>query len=119
MKKRSKMTDIFQNIAITLIIGVMTAFPMHFTHPHFSPEELEELQRELYRLEFEKLGPSLVRIASDWFESYRFLRDSSSPFLRKRAQRKRDTVRGFLPVVYAASKVGPNADRTGRGTADL
>ena len=86
-------------------------FSMHFTHPHFSPEELEELQRELYRLEFEKLGPSLVRIASDWFESYRFLRDSSSPILRKRAQRKRDTVRGFLPVVYAASKVGPNADR--------
>jgi len=86
-------------------------FSMHFTHPHFSPTELEELQRELYRLEFEKLGPSLARIARDWFESYRFLRDSSRPILRKRALRKKETVRGFLPVVYAASKVGPNAER--------
>ena len=31
-------------------------FSMHFEHPHFTPAEVESLQRELYRKCFERLG---------------------------------------------------------------
>ena len=43
-------------------------FSMHFKHPHFTPTELENLQRELYRKAFELLGPSLIRVVRTWFE---------------------------------------------------
>jgi hypothetical protein len=86
-------------------------FSMHFKHPNFTAESLESLQRELYRKEYELLGPSIVRIARIWLESCRYLRSSSRPILRKRGERKASAVRGLLPALYAASKMGPNNDR--------
>jgi len=86
-------------------------FSMHMKHDHFTHKELEDLQKELYRREYELLGPSIVRIARQWFDSSRYLMDSSRPILQKRGRRKAETVRGFLPAIYAASKMGPNKDR--------
>jgi hypothetical protein len=86
-------------------------FSMHFKHAHFSPEEIEGLQRELYRKAFEILGPSVVRILMVWFEGYRNLKASSQPLLRDRADRMRRYVRSALPGLYPAILFGPNRER--------
>jgi len=54
-------------------------FSMHMKHDHFNHRELEDLQKELYRKEYELLGPSIVRIARMWFESSQYLMDSARP----------------------------------------
>jgi len=86
-------------------------FSMHFEHPHFRPEELEDLQRTLYRKAFERLGPSMVRVLRSWFEGYRNLRRSSRPLLQARAERMRGYVRRALPGIYPAFRFGPNPER--------
>jgi hypothetical protein len=94
-------------------------FSMHFKHEHFTPEELETLQRDLYRLCFEKLGPSLVRTLNVWFEGYKNLRKSENRLLQIRAQRMADYVRDALPGIYPAMWFGPNRARRAEARAFL
>ena len=86
-------------------------FSMHHTHPHFTPEELEELQKDLYRENFELLGPSLVRVLETWFYGYLNLENSPNPLLRGRAKRMRDYVRSSIAALYPAILFGPNRPR--------
>jgi hypothetical protein len=86
-------------------------FSMHFKHDHFSPEELEGLQKALYRECFETLGPSLVRIIMVWFVGYRNMKNFSRPLLRQRAERMRQYIRNALPGLYPAIRFGPNRER--------
>ena len=86
-------------------------FSMHFTHPHFSASELEDLQRDLYRKSFEILGPSLLQVIRVWFEGYRNLKNSSNLLLNRRAKQMREYVRGALPALYPAMLLGPNRAR--------
>jgi len=86
-------------------------FSMHFKHAHFSPEELETLQKELYHKCFELLGPSMVRVLRAWFDGYQNMKDSAKPLLRDRAKRMRRYVRDALPGIYPAIRFGPNRER--------
>jgi haloalkane dehalogenase len=91
-------------------------FSMHFKHPHFTPQALESLQRELYRQDFLRLGPSLIRISQIWFQGYLNLRNSRNPLLKKRAERMRffcrSTVSAILPaILFAPSKRARNRAR--------
>ncbi len=86
-------------------------FSMHFSHPHFSAAELKDLQSELYRKNFEILGPSILRVVRVWFEGYRNLKDSSNPLLSNRAERMRIYVRRAIPAMYPAMLLGPNKER--------
>ncbi len=86
-------------------------FAMHFSHPHFSAPELKDLQSELYRKNFEILGPSILRVVRVWFEGYRNLKDSSNPLLSGRAERMRIYVRRAIPAMYPAILLGPNKER--------
>ena len=81
---------------------------MHFKHDHFTPEELQDLQKELYRRCFEMHGPSFLRVMQVWFEGYRNLKNSSNPLLRERAERMRTYVRSATPAIYPAILFGPN-----------
>ncbi len=83
-------------------------FSMHFKHPEFSAPELEALQRELYRQDFERLGPSLVRIMRVWLDGYRQMRSSAKPLLRARADAKLPVIRSALPGIVPAILFGPN-----------
>jgi hypothetical protein len=83
-------------------------FTMHFTHPHFTADEIEALQQQIYRDNFERLGPSLVRVIKAWFEGYQSLRNSDNPLLRGRAERMRDYVRRAIPGIWPAVVLGPN-----------
>ncbi|HWR73193.1 MAG TPA: hypothetical protein VN604_08485, partial [Nitrospirota bacterium] len=86
-------------------------FSMHFTHANFTPKELENLQRELYRKGFELLGPSLIRVMRAWFEGYKNMKDSANPLLRGRAERMRHYVRSSVAGLYPAMLFGPNRQR--------
>ena len=83
-------------------------FAMHFKHPEFSAPELESLQKELYRQDFERLGPSLVRLIRVWLEGYKNHRNSPNPLLRARAEEKLETIRSALPGIVPATLFGPN-----------
>jgi radical SAM superfamily enzyme YgiQ (UPF0313 family) len=83
-------------------------FAMHFKHPEFSAPELEALQRRLYREDFERLGPSIIRLIRVWLEGYRNLRGSDAPLLRVRAADKLKRLRSALPAIVPAMFFGPN-----------
>jgi len=83
-------------------------FTMHFRHPHFTPGEVQALQKKIYRDNFETLGPSLVRVVKAWFDGYRNLRESDNPLLKGRAERMGDYVRRAMPGIWPAVVFGPN-----------
>lgn len=92
-------------------------FSMHFKHRNFSPAGLEKLQRQLYQDNFERLGPSIVRIIQTWFDGWHHMHNASSPLLRDRAQQMRKYVVSALPGLYPAAFFGPN--RTQRRKARI
>jgi radical SAM superfamily enzyme YgiQ (UPF0313 family)/anti-anti-sigma regulatory factor len=82
----------------------------HFTlkHPHFSPQRMEEIQREAYKSGFHRLGPSIFRSLGVSFKGYQRFKNSSSPILRRRAKFYRDSCSFSLPLFPAAIKYAPN-----------
>jgi haloalkane dehalogenase len=86
-------------------------FSMLFKHPHFTREELEKIQKDLFEREYQALGPSVVRLASVLFEGYCNMKESPNSLLRQRAEEKLKKCRTLLPAIYAASVFGPNRDR--------
>jgi haloalkane dehalogenase len=85
-------------------------FSMHFKHPHLTAPEVEALQRELYRRDFERLGPSLMRVTRVFFNGYMKLRNSPNPLLRARAERLRAFCRSVVPGIFPALLFGPSKE---------
>lgn len=93
-------------------------FSMHFEHSHFEePEQLEALQRELYREDYTRLGPSPLRIARVWLTGYLHLRGDPNPLLAARAEHLRLSARSILPAISAAIVFAPGAQARGRALA--
>jgi hypothetical protein len=93
-------------------------FAMHFDHPHFSrPERVEEIQREIYREDFERLGPTPLRLARVWLTGYEHLKNHENPLLAQRAERLRRDVRGLLPVCTVTERLGPSPRAKERAAA--
>lgn len=93
-------------------------FSMHFEHPRFEhPEKIEELQRAVYRADFERLGPSPMRLARVWLEGFKNLRNDESPLLRQRAERLRNDARGVLPLIAATLAFSPSPEVRLRASA--
>ncbi len=86
-------------------------FAMHFSHPRFDdPGRIEELQREIYREDLRRLGPSTLRLSRVWLTGYENLRGDSSPLLAARAERLRENVRSALPTLGATIAFAPSPD---------
>ncbi|MFZ5787740.1 MAG: B12-binding domain-containing radical SAM protein [Acidobacteriota bacterium] len=62
-------------------------FSLGFKHPNFTGPELEAIQRRLYREEFARLGPSVLRIGEDWLTGYEALRNHPAPRVRAKAEK--------------------------------
>lgn len=86
-------------------------FAMHFKHPHLDADELEATQKKMFRQDFTRLGPSIVRAVAVWFEGYKNLRHSDNVLLKLRADRMFSYVRGALPGLVPAILFGPNRQR--------
>lgn len=84
-------------------------FSAHFEHPSFaSPEALEAVQEEAYRTDFERLGPSPLRLARVWLEGHRNLRFDAAPGLRARAEVLRGRARQVLPSLRTMARFAPS-----------
>jgi haloalkane dehalogenase len=93
-------------------------FAMHFDHPHFEdPERIEALQREIFRQDFERLGPSLLRLGRVWLTGYENLRGDPNPLLAARARLLARTVRPLVPLARATARHGPNPTVRGKAAA--
>ena len=92
-------------------------FAMHFKHPEFSAPQLEALQKRLYRQDFERLGPSIVRLIRVWLEGYKNLRHSPNPLLRARAEKKLELIRSSMPGIVPATLFGPNKETRSQARA--
>ncbi|MBK9129903.1 MAG: hypothetical protein IPM13_19310, partial [Phycisphaerales bacterium] len=76
-------------------------------HPQLSPAEIEAQQRDCFRQDFERLGPSIYRSVEAWLSGYLTLRQSSNPLLRQGSGVRAD-VRKAYPVFLAGRLLGPN-----------
>ncbi len=84
-------------------------FAMHFEHPEFDrPEQVEALQREFYREDFRRLGPTPLRMARVWLTGFENLRGDPNPLLRDRAELLRRDVRGVFPALRSAILFAPS-----------
>lgn len=84
-------------------------FSMHFKHPEFRAPQLEALQKRLYREDFQRLGPSIVRLMQVWLAGYVNLKNAPSPLLRKRSDHHRQDILRSVPALIPAILFGPTA----------
>ncbi len=85
-------------------------FALHLKHPHFSPESLERLQRELYAEDYRRLGPSVHRLARTWLRGAEHLAGAKSALLRARGDRLGRDARAVMPTFGAAEWLLPSRE---------
>ena len=93
-------------------------FTTMIKHPTLSPEQIEKIQRWCYKQDFERLGPSIIRIQETRLLGYQKLESSPNPLLREKAKYYAGELRNSYPVFLAGRLFGPNAT-VRRGIRDL
>ncbi|MBI4164219.1 MAG: cobalamin B12-binding domain-containing protein [Acidobacteria bacterium] len=88
-------------------------------HPNMTPQEIEELQRDCFATDFRLNGPSIIRSIETWFQGWKRYHDSDSPYLRAKAQRWADEIRGAYPVFRVAKRQGPTPEMVVRLEAEI
>jgi radical SAM superfamily enzyme YgiQ (UPF0313 family) len=81
---------------------MMDGFTLGFHHPHISPPTLKLIARQLYRGEYQFLGPTIYRTIEVTLRGYQKLKARTEPRLRIRAQMQRE----FLEHAFAARRIG-------------
>lgn len=79
-------------------------FSLVFRHPHIGPEEMSAIQRQLFRDEFERLGPSVYRVVDDWLAGHKNLKDHPAPRVRAKAEKLGRDAHAILPLMPASLK---------------
>ncbi len=95
-----------------------SGFKAMVTHPAMRPEEIEAAQARCFREDFNRLGPSIYRSLETWLLGYLKLKDSPSPFLRRKAGRFAAEIRKAYPAFLAGRLLGPTSGARKR-TGDL
>lgn len=90
-----------------------SGFAAMVTHPAMRPEEIEAAQARCFREDFNRLGPSIYRSLETWLLGYLKLKDSGSPFLRKKALRFASEIRKAYPAFLAGRVFGPTPGARG------
>ncbi|EHQ88903.1 B12-binding domain-containing radical SAM protein [Desulfosporosinus youngiae] len=62
------------------------AFMLAFKHPHLGQDEMSGIQKELYREEFRRMGPTAFRVIENWLIGYKNLKDHPLPRVRAKAE---------------------------------
>ena len=79
-----------------------TGFSAMVKHPFMRRDEIESLQNDFYRRDFEMLGPSVVRVSSVKLSGWLKYRDHPNPVLRDKARNFRMKAAGSLAVLPVA-----------------
>ena len=83
-------------------------------HPTMTPGEIEDLQREGFETDFRVNGPSILRSVEVWFQGWKRYRDSSSAYLRAKAERWAEEIRRAYPLFRVAKRSGPTPEAAAR-----
>jgi len=83
-------------------------FHLLFSHPHFSPEEMERLILRLFEREYEELGPCIFRVLEVQLNGYEHLRDSERPLFRRRAVEHQRTALKIYPLLRVGIAKAPS-----------
>jgi len=84
-------------------------FTTMIKHPKLSPDQIEKIQRWCYKQDFERLGPSIIRVLETQLLGYQKLKNSPNPFLREKARYFARELRKAYPVFLPGRLFGPNA----------
>jgi len=83
-------------------------FTTMIKHPTLSAKQIEDIQEWCFKEDFERLGPSILRVVESWFLGYKKLKDSSNPLLRQKAAHYANEVRKSYPIFLTGGLFGPN-----------
>jgi len=86
-----------------------TGFNAMVKHPSMSAEAIEQAQRDCFREDYHRLGPSIFRILATQLEGYLTLRDSARPMLRRKAELLARRLRPAYAVFLAGRAFAPNS----------
>ncbi|MBT5873296.1 MAG: hypothetical protein HOH43_07735 [Candidatus Latescibacteria bacterium] len=84
-------------------------FTTKIQHPTLSAEQVEKIQDWCFKEDFQRLGPSIIRILETRLPGYQEFKDSLNPFLPEKAKYYAREHWGAYPVFLAANLLGPNA----------
>jgi radical SAM superfamily enzyme YgiQ (UPF0313 family) len=84
-------------------------FTTMIKHPTLSSDQIENIQRWCFEQDFQRLGPSIMRIQETRLLGYQKLKNSPNPFLREKAKYYAREIRNAYPVFLAGKLFGPNA----------
>jgi hypothetical protein len=83
-------------------------FTQLFDHPHMRPADIESLQKDLYREEYGRLGPSPFRVMYTQYLGYKKLRSTLDPLLKRRADHYRASLRKTAVLYELGIMFAPN-----------
>ena len=84
-------------------------FTTMIKHPTLSPESIEGIQRQCFEEDFQRLGPSIFRTLEARLLGCAKLKNSTNPWLRRKAEFYARELRRAYPVFLAGKLLGPNA----------
>ncbi|MBI1952665.1 MAG: hypothetical protein HYS41_00885 [Candidatus Omnitrophica bacterium] len=84
-----------------------TGFYNVVDHPTMTAPQVQAIQRDCFRQDFHRLGPSIVRAIETWRLGYHRLKDSSNARLREVAERYRRDILESFPALGPAVWMGP------------
>jgi radical SAM superfamily enzyme YgiQ (UPF0313 family) len=79
-----------------------------FYHPNFTTREGKDIQNEAYRLDFQELGPSILRYIETEYEGWKNLRQSNKLHLRARADFFAQQMNLYKIILAAMDHLVPN-----------
>ena len=85
-----------------------TGFAAMVKHPFLRRDEIEDLQRDFYRRDFERLGPSVLRVGEVKLNGWLKMKSHSNPHLREKAKDfrlKAASALALLPIAIIGPKI--------------
>jgi len=94
-------------------------FTSMVVHPTMTPGEIEGLQRECFNTDFRVNGPSILRSVEVWFQGWKRYHNSSSAYLRAKAERWAVEIQRAYPLFRVAKRSGPTPEAAARLEAEI
>ena len=92
-------------------------FTTMIKHPTLSPGAIENIQRQCFEEDFQRLGPSIFRVLETRLLGCRKLRNSPNPRLRQKAEHYAKDLAGGVPGVSRRQAARPQCGRSALGLA--
>jgi len=89
-----------------------------FDHPHFFPEETEQILREAFRFDYNRQGASLLRMCDTVIRGYRTMAGFEDPYMAKRRELMKQYANKFRPALAGLKRFAHN-NRTRRLTEEV